>query len=239
MASAGVESAQDVRVSEANEGGAVILKDQEFFLLRGISWETYEALLADFERSGVNIRMAYDQGDLEFMSPALRHERGGALLSLLVRIVTEELNIPLLSGGSVTCKRRLIEKGVEPDECFWIANGPRMRGKEELDLEIDPPPDLAIEVENTRKLLNRLPIYGSLRFPELWRYSDKCLTVLGRQDDGTYRARPDSLSFPFLPMTEVHRLVKEGTGQDETAGARRVRAWVRAELVPRFARPEP
>ena len=94
--------------------------------------------------------MTYDEGELEIMTVSHEHESYGALLGRLVEMLTFELNIPIHSGGSTTFRRVLKKKGLEADECYWIQNERLMRGKKDFDIEADPPPDLAIEVEITQ-----------------------------------------------------------------------------------------
>ena len=98
-------------------------------------------------------RFAYDKGLLEIMSPSIEHEWFHRILGKIVEVITEELNIPRLSAGSTTLKLQLKERGLEPDECYYLANEAKMRGKRELDLAVDPPPDLAIEVDISSQLV--------------------------------------------------------------------------------------
>jgi len=86
--------------------------------------------------------------------------------------------MPYKSGGSTTFRRRDLEAGIEPDRCFYIQNQPALRGKRTLDLSIDPPPDLAIEVEISERLLDRVGIYERLGVPELWRNDGKRSRVM-------------------------------------------------------------
>jgi Uma2 family endonuclease len=206
-------------------------------LLRGIRWSTYEALLRDVERSGCRYTMTYDRGRLEIMSPARRHERGKKRLARMVEALTEELNIPIASGGAMTFRRKLKKRGLEPDECYWIANEARIRDTAEIDLERDPPPDLAIEVEHSRSAMNRMEIYAALGFPEIWCYDGARLRIARLRPDGAYDWTDTSACFPFLPMTELARLLAQAGSQDETTWIRGFRVWVRAELAPRLGPP--
>src|SRR5262245_24920518 len=87
--------------------------------LSGIDWKTYSRLLRIFaERPG--IRLTYDRGELEIMSPTLEHDDDGRVLGWMVYVLAEELGLPLKNGGSVTMRRRLKQRGIEADECFWI-----------------------------------------------------------------------------------------------------------------------
>src|SRR5580658_868882 len=117
-------------------------------VLSGVTWSTYEALLADTETSGT--KFTYDRGYLEIVSPSREHEHVKRLIGRMIDAVTEELEIPISSGGSTTLKLELKQRGAEPDECYYVANEPRMRGHENYDPATDPPPDLVIEVDISR-----------------------------------------------------------------------------------------
>jgi Uma2 family endonuclease len=205
--------------------------DGQRFLLRGVGWHTYESLLNGL--GDRRVRLTYDRGDLELMSPSYRHETFGRLLGRMIDTLTLELNLPMKGGGSTTFRRADLDRGLEPDECYYLANQPRVQGKEEIDLTVDPPPDLAIEVDITRSSLDRMGIYAALGVPELWRFDGESLQVYGLQADGTYALRPSSLSFPFLPMSDVVRFLIRGEAMDETPWVRSFRDWIRAEVAPR------
>src|SRR5947209_3328710 len=133
--------------------------------LSGVDWRTYSRLLRLFaERPG--LRLTYDHGELEIMSPLLEHDDAGRFLGVLVYVLTDELGLPLKHGGSTTLRRRLRQRGIEADECFWIANASRMAGRRRLDLRTDPPPDLAIEVDVSHSSLDRPGVSPPLGVPE-------------------------------------------------------------------------
>src|SRR5579871_4793854 len=164
-------------------------------VLSNVDWRTYSRLLRAFEgRPGV--RLTYDRGELEILSPSLGHD-DGRLLGVMVYVLTDELGMPLKHGGSTTLRRQLRKRGIEADECFWIANAPRMQGKRRLDLRTDPPPDLAIEVDVTHSSLDRLAIYAALGVPEVWHLDGDNLVfhVLGTT---SYAAAPGSRAFPLV-----------------------------------------
>lgn len=127
-------------------------------LLENISWDTYEALSEDLGEQPPGIHLAHDEGSLEITTVSHGHEHFGALIRRLIETLTLELDIPIRSGGSSTLKRKLKKKGLEPDACYWLQNEARMRGKRKLSLATDPPPDLAVEIEITRTIVDRLPI---------------------------------------------------------------------------------
>jgi Uma2 family endonuclease len=142
-----------------------------------VDWKTYSRLLHAFaERPG--IRLTYDRGELEIMSPTLEHDDDGRVLGMFVLVLTGELGLPIKPGGSTTLRRRLLRRGIEADECFWITNAHRIAGRRRLDLRTDPPPDLAIEVDVTHSSLDRLAIYAALGVPEIWRLAGDTLIFL-------------------------------------------------------------
>jgi Uma2 family endonuclease len=134
-----------------------------------VTWEQYEALVEDLvDRPGV--RVHYDEGKLEIMTPLPEHEQYKEFIYSLARAVSEELRVPLETRGSATWKRRDLSKGVEPDTCFYVENAPRIIGKRTIDLTSDPPPDVVVEVDTTNESLSKFPICAALGVPEIWRY---------------------------------------------------------------------
>jgi Uma2 family endonuclease len=202
----------------------------ERILLDGIRWSTYEALLEDLVHR--HIRLTYDRGSLEIMTLSPPHEFSKTRLARMIETLTEELNIPIRSGGSQTCRSQLKEKGLEPDECYWVENEPLIRGKEDIDLELDPPPDIAVEIEVSRSVLDRLGIYAALRVPEVWRYDGRTLTIMQLQIDQSYAIVDQSPSFPWLPLDRFRQFLAESGTMGETRWIRSFRAWVRTEVAP-------
>ena len=194
-------------------------------VLTNISWATFEAILSETDRRGN--RFTYDRGVLEIMSPSREHERLKRLLGRMVETVTEELNIPISSASATTLKSQMKQKGVEPDESYYLANESRVRGRDDLDLSVDPPPDLAIEVDITTSSIDQLGVYASLGVPEVWLCDGVKVQVYQLQGDGSYVRQARSPSFPFLPLSEVERLLEQRNTTDETTWIRRFRQWVR------------
>ena len=137
------------------------------------------------------------------MSSSEEHERTKKLLGRMVEVMTEELDIPIRSSGSTTLKSQLRQRGLEPDECYYVANERAVRGRKRIDLDIDPSPDLAIEVDISSSSLDQLRIYASLGVPEVWLYDGASLRVHQLQPEGTYARQTRSPSFPFLPLEEA------------------------------------
>jgi Uma2 family endonuclease len=180
-----------------------------------------------------SVRLTYDQGDLELMAPSLNHEEFGNLLGRVIETVTVELQMPCRGLGSTTWRKQLKGRGLEPDECYYLARFPQVRGKKKIDLSVDLAPDLAIEVEISRSALDRMGIYAALGVSEVWRFDGETLLVEHFQADGTYRTVGASPSLPMLPLEEVVRWVHlYETIEDQTEWNRQLQVWVRKTLVP-------
>lgn len=198
---------------------------EQRIVLEGISWETYEGILAEHQNAGV--RLAYDQGRLEIMSPSRMHEKYKRLLGRAAEVVAEELDKPLESGSATTFRRREIRRGLEPDECYWVKNARAVLGKREIDFAKDPPPDLAIEIDMTSSSLDKLAVYASFGVPEVWRYDGHSLRIATLRSDGTYEPSEKSPSFPAVPPADLERFLQRWAETDETAWAKEFRGWVR------------
>ena len=160
-------------------------------LLKDVSWQQFEDILEELGEKRA-ARVAYDKGILEIMSPLPEHEINKVFLTNFVEILLEELDIEFLPLGSTTFKNQLISQGIEPDNCFYIQNEAAIRGKDRLDLTIDPPPDLALEIDVTSR--THPNIYEALGVPELWCFEKGKLKINILQD-GKYI---DSSSRIFL-----------------------------------------
>lgn len=207
----------------------VVLRGERRILLSGISWDLYEQLRENDENW--HVRMAYDNGRLELMSPSEDHEALKELIGDLIKAFTEELGIPRRSLGSTTWKRRKLDKGLEPDACFYILSHPRVRHRRPIDLATDPPPDLAIETEISRSVVGRLRIYAALGVPEIWRWRRKGLTAYSLNKDGKYAEREFSLNLPMLRVKDLEPFLDFELAADETAWIRSFRAWVRERFM--------
>lgn len=149
-----------------------VLQREQRVVLRNVGSEGYQALLAMVDESHVSL--AFDGKDAELMSPSRDHESLSRLIGRLIDTVTEELEIPCHGLRSTTWRKRPKEKGLEADDCFYLNNLPEILGKRrEIDLTVDRPPDLAVEVEISRSVLDRMGIYAALGVPEVWRFDGR------------------------------------------------------------------
>ena len=184
------------------------------------------------ELSEQHIYINYDNGEMELMPPLPVHERWKKVLARLVEALAEELNTPLGMLGSTTFRRQDLAKGLEPDECYYIQHEAELRGKLEIDLAHDPPPDLAIEIDITHSSLDREAIYAGLGVPEVWRFQGHKLTFLRLGPRG-YAPIRRSLAFPFLTSAALQRFLDSWGTTDDITLMRRFRHWVREKLAKR------
>ena len=165
------------------------------------------------------------------MTLSYEHENTSRLLGRFVIVFTEELGLPINSGGSTTFRRRKRQRGLEPDDCYWIASESLVRGKDRINLRTDPPPDLALEIDITRSSLDRLAIYAALRIPEVWRLENQVVVCYLLGADGRYAARTSSHAFPGLNPAEFSPFLALRGQMDENAIVRQFRAWVHQQLA--------
>ena len=167
--------------------------------LQPVSWEGFEEILAQLGEFRTS-RIAYSNEILEIMAPLPEHERSKVLLADLVKILLKIQNQAWEPFGSSTFKRRGMSAGIEPDDCFYIKNYQAVIGKQRIDLDIDPPPDLALETDVTSK--TEVDAYEALAIPELWIFSGGKLRINLLQE-GKYIQSQDSLIFPDLKLIDI------------------------------------
>ncbi len=203
------------------------LPEAAVLVLEGISWKDYEELLKDLEdRPGV--RLTYDEGRLEVVTTSAGHEAWKEFVLSLVRVLSEELEIDLESRGGTTEKRKRDRKGTEPDTCFYITHAARVIGRDEIDLDVDPPPDIVVEIDKSNQSLNKFPIYAAFGVPEIWRYVGK------RKRAEIHELRQDSYIeiaasrfFPILTSGVLADFIEQSTTRGQTAALSAFRGWVR------------
>jgi Uma2 family endonuclease len=198
-------------------------------LIKEISWSMYESILDSLgEHRGTRIH--YSQGWLEIMTPLPEHEDNKVIMSNLIEIILEELDIEFRNLGSTTFKNEAMAQGLEPDICFYIQHEVAIRGKKRIDLARDPPPDLAVEIDiTTRTGLNHYEVLG---IPELWRFDGNRLEIYLLQENQQYKLSERSSYFPQLPLIRIipHYLEQsKQIGRNKTMKA--FRDWVKTQLT--------
>ena len=200
-------------------------------LRRNVTWQEYVALRDNDEYR--HTRMTFDRGSLELMSPGRLHERLRIVLGKCVEAWCREMRISYQSCGSTTFRREDLERGLEADNCFYIQNLSVVRDREaELDLTIDPPSDLILEVDVTSSSIDKMPIYAALGVPEIWRWIDDELHLYTLDSEVRYVNAADSLALPGFPVDEATEFVSQRTFADEMLLFDEFRELVRALRKP-------
>ncbi len=205
--------------------------DRPCTVLRGVKWTTYLELRLDPRND--RVRMSYLDGMLILMSPEYIHDSYAWLFAKVVDEVCEALDIPARATVSTTLRRKgpgpRKGSGKEPDFGFYFReNEPRMRNKATLDLEVDPPPDLAIEVDNKADSARALPLYARIGVPEVWRFKVRSRRLwFGRLVGEAYEEIDRSLNLPKLTPTLVLHALGQFEGMGQTAWKRWLRDWAR------------
>ncbi|MEM7553990.1 MAG: Uma2 family endonuclease [Cyanobacteria bacterium P01_A01_bin.84] len=196
-------------------------------LLRDVTWEEFETILDDLGEHRAS-RIAYDRGVLEIMAPLPEYEFDKEIIGDLIKALLEELNTEFISLGSTTFKNQEMLQGIEPDQCFYLENESKVRGKKRLDLTQDPPPDLVLEIDLTSR--TNPSIYEKLQVPELWQFEKGKLQINLLHND-SYVVSEGSKNFPNLPLTEI---LPQYLEQSRTVGRNSVikafRNWVRERI---------
>jgi len=173
--------------------------------IAGLTWKTYEALLQELgdDRS---TRIAYDQGVLEIRMPGEPHEIVNRLLAKIITMLAMEFGMEANDFGSVTLNREELERGIEPDSCFYIQNAVRGQGMEETISE-SLPPDLALEVDIASSSANKMAIYLAMGVPEIWLYKRNGLKIQLLQD-GQYGDVANSRAFPMVSVDRLNQWIE-------------------------------
>lgn len=212
-----------------------LIYGEQRIAVRDVSWETYTRLVE--EMGDQHVLLAYNRGVLEFMSPGPMHEYDKERLGRLVIVVTEELDLPCEPYGSTTWKHEQARRGLESDACFYlttekIAEASQAAARKSNSSADYPTPDLAIEIDLRPSAVDRPEIYATLGVPEIWRYNGEVLRFSRLGQDGTYQDVAES-GFLAIRAEEVIRWIEDVDAEGANAWARRLREWVRAELIGR------
>jgi Uma2 family endonuclease len=207
-------------------------------VIRNVNWAFYEQLV-DLIPEGVNIHIDYDGKDLEIMARSPLHNGVKKTLGRFVELTAEELEIPCRWLGQTTWKRAEVARGLEANDCYFF-DADKLTAVDEAmarritDVAIDPNPDLAIEIDISPSKVDRPGIYSALGVAEVWRFDGDAepIFIERRHDDGSYRAAEASGFLAVRPEVVCRWVVVEAR-RDGSLWARRLRAWVRAEVAPR------
>jgi Uma2 family endonuclease len=196
-------------------------------LLEDVTWQQFENILAELGEHRA-AKISYSHGFLEIMVPLPEHEKAKEIIGDIVKILLEARQIAFESLGSTTLKSDRMAQGVEPDTCFYIQNQAAVIGKNRLDMSVDPPPDLAIEIDLTSR--TQLDNYQILGVPELWRYGKQGLKI-NVLENGKYVESDFSPTFPDIPIIElVNQYVQQSQVSGRTQAIKAFRNWLRDNI---------
>jgi Uma2 family endonuclease len=195
-------------------------------MVQDVTWQEFESILEEFgDHRGS--RFAYDNGILEMMMPLPEHEDDKEIIGDLVKALLEELDIEFRSLGSTTFKKPTTQ-ALEPDQCFYIQHEAAIRGKTRIDLSLDPPPDLAIEIDVTSRTYPS--IYAALGVPELWRFNHGRLQI-NVLNEGQYEEVAESQSLPIPDLQEmIPRYLNKSKIVGRNKALKAFRRWLQEQL---------
>jgi len=205
----------------------------EGIAMPGIGWSGYKTMLR-LRGEKSRPRMIYLDGDLWLMSPVFSHDHTANRLNRFVDELTTGLGIRCVPSRSTTFRRRKKQAGVEGDATFYLVNATRLRGLANINLSIDPPPDLAIEAVNTHGASHALAVYRRLGVPEVWVSDSSGMAILALNANKRYIRVDSSVAFPFLSAAEIAEWIYRPFSNDETQWALDLRQWVATVLLSRY-----
>lgn len=171
--------------------------EEQRFLLSGVTWEQYETLRATLD-DFPGLRMTYLEGMLELFMPSEEHEDIKTTIARLLELYAIEKNVRLYGYGSATYRKKAKERGLEPDECYYLNT------KKEF-------PDIAIEVIVTSGLLDKLEVYRGLGVPEVWIWQQGQLVIYHLSQENYEPATRSE----FLPDLDLDLLMRCATMPDQ------------------------
>ncbi len=186
----------------------------ELRVFHNVAWEEYESLHSQLPPDSNLMRISYDEGVMELMSKSTLHEVYAQFFNRLVSHLSFRLRIDIRFFGGPTIKKSRRRKGLEPDACFYVQTVPQLGNRIKLDFGVDPPPDVALEVDIYHGSIPKLPIYAGLGIPEVWRYNGKAVTIFLLQQN-QYVESDTSLALPMLTADVLARFLKQMQDENE------------------------
>jgi Uma2 family endonuclease len=191
-----------------------------------IDWDEYERLLSQME-DYPGRRLSYDRGRLIIVSPKREHEFLKVFVSKMSQVLAEELGLEVEATGATTLRRKNLGKGVEPDESFYVRNAANGVGCLEFDLDVDPPPDVAIEIDMTNASQDKFPIYAALGVPEIWRYDGQNAHFYKLVGEN-YETIRNSIAFTILTAEDLTWCLGQSKVEGQTATLKAFRQMLRS-----------
>lgn len=209
----GIMSTQLINQTEAILKMVERMPADSVIIQHAVSWENYEELLEAL-RETTSLRISYDVGTLQVMSPSSKHENVATLIERLVDLLSIRHRIKVLFYGSVTIKKSHEQKGAEPDACFYVQTADAVGTKEQIDFDTDPPPDIVVEIDLHHESISKFPIYAALAVPELWRY-DGDMLIIYQLRQGQYIKIDASQCLPLLTSAILTEFLARSPKEDQ------------------------
>jgi Uma2 family endonuclease len=204
------------------------LPEASVLLVEDVGWDEYETLLHETADSRPGVHLTYDHGRLQIVTTSRRHEKYKAFIEGMVRILADKYQLSVESSGGATWKRERDARGTEADTCFHIGNVGRVIGKDELNLDTDPPPDLVIEIDVSNQSESKFPIYAAFGVPEIWRYiAKKKLLQIYELRNNRYEEVNASKSFAILTHDVLADFLEKSSACGQTQALSDFREWLR------------
>jgi Uma2 family endonuclease len=220
-------SAQIISHAEATVEMIGRMSADSVLVQHGISWHDYEELL-DAVGEASSLRICYDEGTLQVMSPSSKHEHVAKLIERLVDLLSIRQRTKVLFYGSATLKRQSEQKGAEPDACFYVQAAAAVGTKEQIDFDTDPPPDVVVEIDIHHESISKFPIYAAFGVPELWRYDGNSLTIFHLRDR-QYVLSEASQALPILTSAVLTEFLARSPKEDQYTIVLAFEEWLKKQ----------
>ena len=203
------------------------LEEENSVILSNVSWKTYTRFVEETTDKIRNPRFYFDEGNLLIISVSSEHEGVKDSIVYLINILTEEFQVNARSHGSTTYLKDDIEKGFEPDSCFYFENESIIRGVKRMDMSVHPAPDLIVEVDITSLSTFRQHIFAAFGVPEIWRFDGEKMQVLRLEND-KYVEIPNSLALPKVTAENLTEFVRKSETLSRLEWINEVRTWAKS-----------
>jgi Uma2 family endonuclease len=202
-----------------------IQTEQRSVLMQEVSWDYYSRTLEELGPTR-GFRVIFDQGRMEILTTSPKHERIAKTITRLLEMYALESDIPITGLGRLTLRQKKLKVGLEPDDCYYIQTPPPPPIDAEIDLMVFGMPDLAVEVEVSKGIIPKMPMYQALKVAEIWRYSFGGVTPFHRIPSGDYRASKKSLAFPALDVARFNEFVVAGL-ENQHKALKALQTWLK------------
>jgi Uma2 family endonuclease len=209
---------------------------EQRFVMGRVTWDAY-LKISDALDDQPGLRLIYCDRRLVFVGKSRRHDWFAERLGEFVKAMARGLGIPWEDAGQATYRREKLDAGLEGGKTFYFGeHAVLMRGPLDIDLAVQPPPDLAIEVEVSHSADAAMVAWGRLGVPEVWRFQPKSsqFTIFVRRDDGSYSQSERSLVFPALSSADVLEQLACANELGADRWNEQLEAWFSGVIRPRL-----